>query len=71
MDMVKYDPSIKKDDYISLEETVEAWKPYDFNPYSSEHLLETYEIHKEKMLREYNGTAEYMERLKDTTVKKD
>mgnify|MGYP003292969143 CR=1 FL=1 len=64
MDMAKYDPSMQ-DDYITLEETIDSWKPYGINPYSSEHLLKTYEIHKEKMLREYNGTAEYMERLKN------
>jgi len=66
MDMAKYDPSIQ-DDYITLEEIIDSWKPYGINPYSSEYLLKAYEIHKEKMLREYNGTAEYMERLKNET----
>lgn len=62
-DIAKYDSSIP-DDYITLEETIDSWKSHNINPYSSKYLLDAYAIHKEKMLREYNGTAEYMERLK-------
>jgi hypothetical protein len=62
--MVKYDPSIKKDDYISLEETVEAWKPYGLNLYPSHWMLESYETNPEKMLKEYNCTEEYISYMK-------
>ena len=63
-DMVKYDPGIQKDDYISLKEAIDSWKPYGVNPYSSKWILEMYEEYQEKALREYNGTVEYMEELK-------
>lgn len=62
-DVAKYYPSIP-DDYITLEETIGTWKPYGFNPYTPNYLIEAYETHKEKALREYNATAEYMENLK-------
>ena len=58
-----------KDDYITLEETINSWKPYGFNPYQPKWLVEAYEKHKEKALREYNGTAEYMEKLKQEIKK--
>lgn len=66
MDMVKYDPNIKKDDYISLEETINSWKPYGISPYQPKRLVEIYNKceNPEKALREYNSTAEYMEKLK-------
>lgn len=61
-DMVKYDPNIKKDDYISLEETINSWRPYNTNPYQLKRLVEAYDECGEEMLKEYNSTAEYMEK---------
>ena len=63
-DMVKYDPNIKKDDYISLEETINSWRPYNTNPYQLKRLVETYDECGEEMLKEYNSTVEYMEKIK-------
>ena len=63
-DMVKYDPNIKKDDYISLEETINSWRPYNTNPYQLKGLVEAYDECGEEMLKEYNSTAEYMEKIK-------
>lgn len=62
MDMAKYDSSLK-DDYISLEEVVNTWKPYGINPYPSQMLLEAYEINKEKALRDYNMSTEYIKMI--------
>ena len=64
-DMAKYESNIKYDDYISLEETINShMEAFHFNPYNTKWLVKTYEEHKEKALREYNSTAEYMEKLK-------
>ena len=62
--MVKYDPNIKKDDYISLEETINSWRPYNTNPYQLKGLVEAYDECGEKMLKEYNSAAEYMGKIK-------
>jgi hypothetical protein len=69
-DMAKYDSSLK-DDYISLEEVVNSWKPYGINPYSQKMLLEAYEINKEKALRDYNMPAEYINKLKQEEVQQN
>lgn len=64
-DMTKYESNIKYDDYISLEETINShMEKFHFNLYDPECLVKTYDECKEKMLREYNSTAEYMEILR-------
>ena len=60
-DMVKYDSSIEKDDYISLSETINAWEKYDINPYDIKHILSQYDISGELTMREYNFTEKDME----------
>ena len=64
-DMAQYETNIKYDDYISLEETINSYmEKFHFHPYDTKLLVETYDVHKEKALREYNSTSEYMEKLK-------
>lgn len=61
-DMVKYNPSIKKDDYISLTEAAEGFcEVFSTSYYSRQAIIDAYNTNPEIAMREYNFAEKDLE----------